>query len=66
MLDNNTEKAKERWPLLLQRELTSGELELIEMTEGEIDLHLGYCPSIYTHGLSIPFSQSREKDLTND
>lgn len=36
------------WEKELGRKLTSKEIKLIEMTEGEIDLNLGYCPSIFS------------------
>jgi len=38
---------KKKWEEELGRELTEAEKEVIELTEGEIDLRLGYCPSIY-------------------
>lgn len=42
-----------KWETKLNRKLTDKEKELIELTEGEIDLQLGYCPSIYGKSLEL-------------
>ena len=42
-----------KWENELGRNLTISELELIEMTEGEVDLRLGYCPSIFGSVLEV-------------
>ena len=42
-----------KWESILHRKLTEDEILVIELTEGEIDLRLGYCPSIF--GGSVDF-----------
>lgn len=37
-----------KWEAVLERQLTEDEIELINVTEGEIDLILGYCPSMFS------------------